>query len=678
MLKAIDGVLKSHIYIYIYIVVAASLFLVSNGPVSADTVDYIVNVAPSFNITLSANNITLDLNPNTKTSDAKDLNIKVATNNLTGYYLTMSSTGNATSLVRDNTVDGKNATIPTLAAEAGATAASLTDNSWGYKQGSGNFIPYVSGTRILENKYPTSEDETTLSFASKINYSQASGTYELGLVITGVTNPMMNYIQNLNPAFCTSDPKSVIDARDMKVYTVQRLRDGQCWMTTDLNLAGGTKLYSDSSDVPSGYPESAGTPYYTLPESDTVGFDDDTKAFVYNSGNETTSQSGCTSTQACNSYYSWLAATAGGKNVSDTAVTGDGYNAAYSICPKGWRLPTATTSNAPATTSPNWKTGDNYRLATAYGANLESQYYENTTAFYDNAGPGTTPNFLLTGNYYNGTFYHGNSYGHYWSSSSSSSTDAYYLTFKSTNVYSVFSDSRRNGFAVRCVLDDTRTLNDIRYMQDINSDIVANTTNNATGTLIDRRDNQKYTVTKINGNLWMTRNLAIGCNGSGSTYGGNSIALQITKNDSNISAATWPTVPTILQSMATVNSTTDPKMECSSTYGAWYNFVATSAGTITGASNTTAAVYDICPSGWRLPNNAEFSTITSSVSSFNPSDGGRWANGSLSKVGEGHYWGSDANNATQRYIIYYTSSTSTLATGTGDRPFGRYIRCIAK
>ncbi|MBR3055797.1 hypothetical protein IKG64_00545, partial [Candidatus Saccharibacteria bacterium] len=143
-----------------------------------------------------------------------------------------------------------------------------------------------------------------------------------------------------------------------------------------------------------------------------------------------------------------------GKNSSGSSVTTNGYNAAYSICPKGWRLPTSTTSNANAQTSPNWKTGDWYALATAYGANLESSYYQNAASFYNNAGPGTTPGFLLAGYYNNGSFLNGGSRGFYWSSTARSSTSAYPLYFNSGYVDSANIDSRRYGFSVRCVYGD--------------------------------------------------------------------------------------------------------------------------------------------------------------------------------------------------------------------------------
>jgi len=223
-------------------------------------------------------------------------------------------------------------------------------------------------------------------------------------------------------------------------------------MLTNLNLAGGTKLYSDDSNVPSGYPKSGGTGYYTLPTSSSSGFSSDTTAYVYNTGLETSDQSDCTSTQACNSYYSWLAAVAG----NQTSVSSDGGKAPYSVCPKGWKLPSATTDGV-SRDSNGYTGGDFYKmiLAVTGQSSLANGYYENSSTFYSNAGPGTTPNFLLAGDYYISQLVNGGSYGGYWSSSSSSSTSAYALGFSSGSVYSADNHSRRNGFPVRCVLSES-------------------------------------------------------------------------------------------------------------------------------------------------------------------------------------------------------------------------------
>ena len=307
-----------------------------------------------------------------------------------------------------------------------------------------NFLGWCSGT-ITNSDGIDSCSGTTYA---------AGGTYTLdGTTTNNISLTAMwsepktianaTYMQEVGSCpdtLTTGQVYSLKDSRDEQSYNVAKLADGKCWMITNLNLAGGTVLSSDKSDVPS-------TNYYTLPASSTSGFSSDTAAYVYNSSNTTST---CSS-PGCYSYYSWLAATAGGKDSSGNAVSTNGYNAAYSICPKGWRLPTSTTSNANAQSNNNWKTGDWYALATAYGANLESNYYQNAATFYNNAGPGTTPNFLLAGNYRSGSFSNGGSNGLYWSYTAYSSTYAYSLYFHSGNVNSADNNRRRYGYSVRCV-----------------------------------------------------------------------------------------------------------------------------------------------------------------------------------------------------------------------------------
>ena len=442
----------------IAVVAVAGVVIANTTNTHADTVDYQVNVAQSLNVTVSTNNVVLDLNPSTKTSDSKDITVTVGTNNVTGYKLNMSSTGGEDRLTRDSSADSKVDYILPLASgdPTGTSASDLKENRWGYKlNNTGNFIPYVSGVQIMEKNVATNADTATISFASKIDWNQSAGSYALNLVFTGTVNPLCDttitgVMQTFDPCpdMAIGTSGTLTDARDGKTYTAAKLADGQIWMTSNLNLAGGTKLYSETSNVPAGYPESAGVGYYTLPASSSSGFSSDTVAYVYNTGNETTSQTSA----ANNSYYSWLAATAGGKDADGNAVTGNGPDTAYSVCPKNWRLPkSGNQSDTSATSTTGYKKGDFYKLATAYGANLESQYYQNSAVFYNNAGPNTLPNFLLAGVYYSSTFYYGGARGHYWSSSSASSTSAYHLYFNSSYVYSAYNNGRRYGFSVRCV-----------------------------------------------------------------------------------------------------------------------------------------------------------------------------------------------------------------------------------
>ncbi len=235
---------------------------------------------------------------------------------------------------------------------------------------------------------------------------------------------------------------TLYDMRDGQAYTVAFLADGKYWMTKNLNLAGGTELHSYDTDMPEGYTLPTANNFQSgnkLPASTTAGFNDNTKAFVYNS-----SSTNCSSSTGCYGYYSWTAATLGsGLNIST-----ENTDAPYSICPKGWNLPTSGNHQ-----NNDWKRGDVYQLAQNYGVNLSSSYYvEPSATFYNNAGPGTTANFLLAGLYDLGSFAGGGGGSFYWSSTSrGSSTNARYMYFHPNFFNSADERARYCGLSVRCL-----------------------------------------------------------------------------------------------------------------------------------------------------------------------------------------------------------------------------------
>ncbi|MDO5480672.1 MAG: hypothetical protein Q4F58_03335, partial [Candidatus Saccharibacteria bacterium] len=196
-------------------------------------------------------------------------------------------------------------------------------------------------------------------------------------------------------------------------------------------------------------------------------------------------------------------------------------------------------------------------------------------------------------------------------------------------------------------------------------------------TLKDTRDNQEYTVAKLgDGNVWMTKNLAIGCSGN------NRSTVTLTASNSNVSTD-WSTSTaySLDANDGTTNCTTsstsgcddydNPRMKCSATYGAWYNYVAATAGTISGSSNSIDATKDVCPAGWRLPSNSEQSSITSYAAGYSPTGGGRYSNGVNTGAGTG-YWGSTVSNATERWGL-----SGNVATNDYLRYRGLYLRCIS-
>ena len=325
-------------------------------------------------------------------------------------------------------------------------------------------------------------------------------------------------------------------------------------------------------------------------------------------------------------YYNYAAATA-------ETITGsnDTAEATEDICPAGWRLPTSTE-----------ETG-----ITSY-----------VSAFNPTYG----------GYYYNGS-YSNNNAGGFWSSTASNSSSRYYLRYES-NALSVYSPTsgRYLGIFVRCIYNKSTT------MQGFTSAEASAMSIGESKTLTDVRDNQDYTVTKLSdGNVWMTRNLAIGCNGKGSNYGSTSVATALTSADSDVASFTTPTA-----SVAGATSYTTAKQLCNANYGAYYNYAAASAGTINTSSSTVEATSSICPKGWKLPTWAEQTAITGYVSQYNPSLGGYTNGANPGYTSYGFWWSATANGGTARHALRYYNGHTSMDNGasTEERTLGFFVRCI--
>ena len=199
-------------------------------------------------------------------------------------------------------------------------------------------------------------------------------------------------------------------------------------------------------------------------------------------------------------------------------------------------------------------------------------------------------------------------------------------------------------------------------MQDLSVAQCSGSSDGATATLKDRRDNNSYTIAKINGNCWMTQNLRLA--------GG----ITLTSTYSNVSSSY--TIPTT-DLTDSGNTYTEGAIHNSgnTTTGYWYNYCAASAGTNCSSSNSSNTTYDICPKGWRLPTLNEFSNITSYTSAFSPIYGGYYFNGSLYNSSTlGYWWSSTARNSSSQYtLLYYNGS---LGTDSYFKYSGFYVRCI--
>ena len=150
----------------------------------------------------------------------------------------------------------------------------------------------------------------------------------------------------------------------------------------------------------------------------------------------------------CGYLYNWYAATAG-TGTYDTNT--EGTNVSDSICPTGWRLPSAMSDGSTATGN-----GTSYTAADFAVLNASMNAGSLTTGSKSSYPTGWqftgAWSGVFSGNWYGGFGYLG-SYGYYWSSTVSSSTQARTLYFVSSSVLPGNTyDYKSYGRAVRCVL----------------------------------------------------------------------------------------------------------------------------------------------------------------------------------------------------------------------------------
>lgn len=255
------------------------------------------------------------------------------------------------------------------------------------------------------------------------------------------------YMQDMNNTICSSVASNtegrLIDRRDGKVYWIAKLKDGNCWMTQNLDLdlynAAETTsilLTPDDSDISKDWYYSGGpSTIWSSTDNNIIAFynpgysvfaNGQTPSYANQNLAYGIAEGGLTSTDAHylqGNYYSFNAATAG----TGQSYTTANQNAPSSICPKGWRLPI---SNTTSTDKSFGKLLNGLNTATIMAA----PYY-----------------YIYGGYVYNSSLFSAGSEGRYWSSTASSASDAYSLSFNSSSVTPSYYNGRYFGNSVRCV-----------------------------------------------------------------------------------------------------------------------------------------------------------------------------------------------------------------------------------
>ncbi len=291
--------------------------------------------------------------------------------------------------------------------------------------------------------------------AETITLTTASPSVNLTAVwrVIGVwsngANPGITTMQAMTASICTSATIGtnilLRDSRDQKVYEVAKLKDGHCWMNSNMTLDLSTvTLTPNDSDVTSNY--NAGTATEILNTQNWPSSDSGRSCFKTNGyGN-----SGYYT--AYGYYYSWRAAIAGSTFAS-------GKDAAGSICPKGWKLPKGGTTVALNTASS--QAGNDFaNLMNTDGAGWSGTIsgYKSWSGKFSSTIP---PTMLLGGgNWYRaGRIISSNkdvncigNCTNYWSRTHASSYDSFAMQSVDSYLYPAYNElSDTYGLPVRCV-----------------------------------------------------------------------------------------------------------------------------------------------------------------------------------------------------------------------------------
>ncbi len=419
-------------------------------------------------------------------------NVTVTATDVSSYSLTISyaEANGAMRLNEDQNVVLANAT--------GTNMTTMAEGSWGWAwsnslaSGDEAGLTYYGMPKLgtyanslanglLENAAPTDYNATftkRLVFGAKFGKDDFSGTYHTSAMLSlaavpkfavglwqlpdGTTkNSGILTMQSMTADVCkqvdaptSNNPKQVplLVLRDTRgggytndniaeSYIVGRLRDGNCWMVQNMNLTN-KEISSNDSNIPK---DGDNVRTYTIPAHSTSGWStsDGTSKKVY----YTNAANPDADTNKYGAYYTWCAATA-----STCVNSGE---AAGSICPKGWKLPTSNKANtvngsfnklvmdgsSQITPANAWKTDQtDTTLGNSFGIVNPTNGAVFGAAFFPAAGYVRSGSLSGVG-----------SLGYYWSSTASSSTGAYTLYFNSGYVDPSYYIGRDLGLSVRCV-----------------------------------------------------------------------------------------------------------------------------------------------------------------------------------------------------------------------------------
>lgn len=285
----------------------------------------------------------------------------------------------------------------------------------------------------------------------------------------GCTTPMPDgkiYMQDITESTKSEMVQNteyvLTDKRDGKSYCVSKLQDGHIWMTDNLrlNLSNSTTLKPADTDITEDWTPLKSTvttaSEYTGSSIEPRSFDPRDE-YIYNSGSTAndpiyTSLSDCTNAghteTECRHYYTGVLynfpASVASNNV--TATSGD---IDTSICPAGWKLPSAGRTNPSDFGTMLFEQGI-IPQTTAQGSTT-SYVAPAATSFNNLRASG--PHWSRAGYIEGGSRSNRGIQGYYWSRTTNNSSTAYNGDFNSSRINPRNYGSRERGRSVRCLYE---------------------------------------------------------------------------------------------------------------------------------------------------------------------------------------------------------------------------------
>ena len=402
-----------------------------------------LTIASTIGLNLDKNNLALEANVGDFVTGT--INASVTSNSQYGYTLTLEDVDNDSSLIHSNTTIEDKLTSDFTGAK---TSAAMADNTWGFSLDATDYyrVPTFGEPVALKrtNNVVSSTDSTLVTFGAKVGASLTAGTYADHILFTAYVNGVdgnpddgsepknpgaapetrtisdLTNMQDMNKKVCSNseihETATLTDTRDGSSYTIAKLKDGRCWMTSNLEIQD-TTITSADSDVPAGYT-------YHVPAS-TTDWSTGGVGFVYELDKLLIDDYG--------GHYTFYVASAGHpENMGQEAVIGQ------SICPKGWRLPHA-----------DYDTGEFKAMVEQY-AHYDPESFVNDYLDLING----VPQITMNGQVSYGTASYQGAFGAYWSSSATYASAKRLFVDSNPTSYNISYDgyaSESYGFGVRCI-----------------------------------------------------------------------------------------------------------------------------------------------------------------------------------------------------------------------------------